>query len=137
MVTVPSVALLGGFAGQSSPRGFVPGGFVEARLELLVVSAARRYLLQPALTVYGVGGVTMREGVVVPHFGLGVGWGVLFLHDLDRAERALSGLRFNNEAAVLLAVVVGLVAAGRLEVRYVPATGNIPATSSALIGFGF
>lgn len=135
MATLPAVALMGGFVGQSSPIGFVPGAFVEARVELAVVSPLKKYLLQPAAVVYAMGGMTWRERTVVPHFGLGVGWGVLFFPDVD-TRRALSGWKFNNEAAAFVALIAALVAAGRLEVRYAPATGMIPATSTAMIGFG-
>jgi hypothetical protein len=45
--------------------------------------------------------------------------------------------RLDGSGAAAAALVAAVLAAGRLEVRYVPASGGLPAATSALFGLGF
>ena len=147
--TLPAVAVVGGFQGHDSSSGFLPGGFLEARLELVV--ARRHRFLQPSLVAYAIGGAQLRGDGVKPYFGLGVGWD-LPMFAFAAGEPQVSGKAFSglgnlgsSSGALALpallvagAAVVGFVFIGRLEVRHLPLSNDgAPASTSILIGLGF
>jgi hypothetical protein len=138
MSTLPALSVIGGVAAQSTAGDFRPSGFVETHLELAVVANKDRALLQPAALAYLIGGFTVREGLVVPHFGLGVGWGILFLWSSNSGSDFFKGWgRVDGAGAAALVFAAAVAAAGRIELRYVPATGALPGATSVLLGFGF
>lgn len=122
---VPALALVGGFVTQNAP-----GGYLEARAELAVVSRAR--LLQPALVAYGiVGGLATRHGPA-PYVGLGFGWNPPMLPDERRRAGSYDFSGMGAFGAVLCFVLMG-----RLEVRVHPLQPHGGALTSVLIGVGF
>ena len=144
--TVPALAFVGGFIGHDSNGGFVPGGFLEVRPEIVV--AKRAGLLQPSLVAYGIGGAMVRGDGVIPYFGLGLGWD-LPMFAFDDPPKVDSGGRWNlgnlgsgaallPAALIVAAAIIGFVFIGRVELRYYPLqlTGG-PAMTAILVGFGF
>ncbi|MFT3714216.1 MAG: hypothetical protein QM817_41665 [Archangium sp.] len=139
MSTLPALSFAGGLSAQTTRGGtFVASGFVETRIELAVIANKDRPLLQPAALAYLIGGFTLREGTIVPHFGIGVGWGVLFLWSTNASSSFFRGWgRIDGAGAAAIVFAAAVAAAGRFEIRYVPATGALPGATSVLIGFGF
>lgn len=153
---VPSVALVGGYAGLADHRLFA-----ELRMELLVAQGGAS-LLMPGFTAYALGGFdALLAGGVDPYVGLGIGWD----HNIFKNAKSgghvggggnwgglgggwgggggggLAALGVVVVAAVAVAVAVGLVigfvCAGRLELRYHPlSVRNAPPTVAVLVGYG-
>lgn len=155
---VPSVALVGGYAGLADHRVFA-----ELRMELLVAQGGVS-MLMPGFTAYALGGFDgLLAGGVDPYVGLGIGWD----HNIFKGAQSSSGghgggggnwgglgggwggggggglaaLGVVVVAALAVAVAVGLaigfVCAGRLELRYHPlSVRNAPPTVAVLVGYG-
>lgn len=155
-VAVPSLALVGGYAGLLDHRIFA-----ELRAELLVTHAGAS-MLMPGFTLYALGGFdALLGGGLDPYVGVGVGWDHnVFAHQgappADKKPRSggggwgggWGGLGSGGSglaviagvvvaAAVAVGVIIGFVCAGRVEFRYHPASPrNAPPTASVLFGFG-
>lgn len=155
-VAVPSLALVGGYAGLQDHRIFA-----ELRAELLV-SHAGASMLMPGFTLYALGGFDALLGAGLdPYIGVGVGWDHnVFAHQGEKAVEkkprsggggwggGWGGLGSGGSglaviagvvvaAAVAVGVIIGFVCAGRVEFRYHPASlRNAPPTASVLFGFG-
>lgn len=155
-VAVPSLALVGGYAGLLDHRIFA-----ELRAEHLVTHAGAS-MLMPGFTLYALGGFdALFGGGIDPYVGVGVGWDHnVFAHPgappADKKPRSggggwgggWGGLGSGGSglaviagavvaAAVAVGVIIGFVCAGRVEFRYHPASPrNAPPTASVLFGFG-
>ncbi|MDP1826587.1 MAG: hypothetical protein Q8L48_25175 [Archangium sp.] len=155
-VAVPSLALVGGYAGLLDHRVFA-----ELRAELLVAHAGAG-MLMPGFTLYALGGFdVLLAGGVDPYVGVGIGWD----HNIFAKGSAGAGTAKKSgggggwgggwgglgsgggglaviaaavvAVAVAVGVVIGFVCAGRVEFRYHPASPrNAPPTASVLFGFG-
>lgn len=162
---VPSLALLGGYAGLLDHRVFA-----EFRTEL-VVNRGGESIFMPGFTVYALGGFdALLAGGIDPYVGVGMGWD----HNIFKGAGAgaaspraktggahlggwgggswgnLGGGGGGNglgvlavlagaavAAAVAVGLVIGFVCAGRVEFRYHPASPRQAAPiASVLIGYG-
>lgn len=139
----PTVGVLAGITLGSTQPAF----FTELRAELLVASTER--LAQAGFTLYALGGLDIRGSALAGYVGAGLGWnwapkgdnagsgGGSGLGALGGFGRGLGGI--GAEAAVILAAgaiaaaaIVAFVLAGRIEVRYFPATPMQPANQPPL-----